>query len=97
MERLIAMYKPICVCVYLLIGLTTAFAQPGAQGGRTSDRHSVEQDDQARRMALRKALGAQRNVASASHVGVRAERELTAKERDELRQQLRQQRREASK
>lgn len=86
------MYKTICVCICVLIGLTTAFAQPGVQGGRTSERHSTEQDNQTRRIALRKALQAQRNEGSASHLGTRAGRELSDKERSELRQQLRQQR-----
>lgn len=97
MERSIAMYKPICVCIFLSIGLTTALAQAGVRGGDISDRQSIEQDNQARRVALRNALQSQRNAGSASHLGTRAERELSAKERGELRQQLRQQRRESAK
>ena len=98
MERSIAMYKPFCICLCLLISLPAAWAQPGVRGGKVADGPATEQAHQARRVALRNALQAQRSMGAASHSGSRGgERELSVQERGELRQQLRQQRREAMK
>lgn len=97
MKRLIAMYKPFCVGILLVTCFASAQAQPGAQSDPPPSGQSNAQDSQARRMALRNALQSQRNTGSAPHSGIRGERELSAQERAELRKQLRQQRREATK
>lgn len=97
MERLFAMYKPFCVGILLVACFATAHAQPGAQGEKTPAGQSAAQDNQARRQALRNALQTQCTTGSEPHAGTRGERELSAHERDELRKQLRQQRREAAK
>ena len=97
MERLLAMYQPFCVAIFLSVSLCTAFAQSGTHDAKTSAGHVTEPDSQARRVALRRALQAQRVSAPVAQTGARGERQLSAKERGELRQQLRQQRRESAK
>ncbi|MBK7005287.1 MAG: hypothetical protein IPH37_09150 [Burkholderiales bacterium] len=94
MERSIAMYKPFCVCICLLTGLACAVAQPATQGNKSPDRPRAAQDEQARRLALRQALQAQHSAGNTESSGARARRELSLRERSELRQQLRQQRNE---
>lgn len=88
------MYKRFCVGICLAAGLVTALAQPGAHSEKAPAGQGTALDNPAQRQALRNALQAQRSMGAASHPGARAGRELTAQERGELRQQLRQQRRE---
>lgn len=74
------------------MGLTAAVAQPGGHGENVPDRQASAKDQQARRIALRHALQAQRSAGNDAHTDARGEREFSVQERHALRQQLRQQR-----
>lgn len=96
MIRSIAMYQRIFVFICLLAGLSVAFAQPGQRGqdrDRSVDQQAVEKDTQERRAGLRSTLLAQRTQGNTSESVGKGDRQLSAQERSELRQQLRQQRR----
>lgn len=91
------MNKHLLVSVGLLSGLACSYAQPPlntwGQDGVASGAHSAAQTQTQRQAELRSALRAQR-YRSANTDKMRREHQLSAQERSELRQQLRQQGRE---
>lgn len=96
MSRSIAMYQTIVVSICLLAGLSAAAAQPGLrehERDRSADPQASQKEAQERRGGLRGTLLAQRTQGRATETDGKGERQLSAQERNELRQQLRQQRR----
>lgn len=97
MSRSIAMYQRIFVSICLLVGLSAADAQPGPrehERDRPVDPQNAEKGAQEqRREGLRGTLLAQRAQGRTAEAEGKGERQLTAQERRELRQQLRQQKR----
>lgn len=91
------MYKHLLVSLGLLSGLACANAQPTLntwrQDGAAPGTQNAAQTQAQRQAELRSALRAQR-YRNAEVGSARSERQLSAQERSELRQQLRQLRRE---
>ncbi len=97
------MFKQLAVGFFFGVWVLSAFAQPGI-GNRDTDRDrataSVQQTDadaQIRRAALRQALQAQRDgfTPAPAPSPSKVVRQLNLQERAELREQLRQQRRDS--
>ena len=87
------MHHRFFVSLLCLTGWTTALAQPGAHERgpeKPVSGQSVVRYNQDQRMALRNALQAQRSQGVDVEPSGRVVRQLTMRERDELRQQLRQ-------
>lgn len=93
------MVKPLLLCFAVSLGATAALSQPA---GRDRNEQVWNQalvqshgdDAQKRRAALRAAVQVRPEDAAPSRAGTNAVRQLNQQERDELRQQLRQQRHE---
>lgn len=94
MDRSIAMYKRVFASIFFLASVAAAFAQPGVherERDSAVDGQSAGRGNQERRAALRNALQAQRSQEGSAEQGGRSDRQLSVRERGELRQQLRQQ------
>lgn len=101
--RLNAMFKHIAVGFSVGVWVLSAFAQPG-MGSRDAERdratvsmQPADADAQIRRAALRQALQAQRDgfTPAPAPAPSKVVRQLNPQERAELREQLRQQRRDS--
>ena len=95
------MFKHIAVGFFFGVWVLSAFAQPGI-GNRDTDRdratgspQRADADAQIRRAALRQALQSQRDGFTPPPAPSTVVRQLNLQERAELREQLRQQRRDA--
>ena len=93
------MVKPLLLCFVVSLGATAVLSQPAGrdQNEQTWDRAQAPShgdEAQKRRAALRAAVQVRPEDAAPSRVGSVTVRQLSQQERDELLQQLRQQRHE---
>jgi len=90
-------YKRLFVAMCLIAGSNAVLPQPGAHDHECEKpvhTATADKDGRERRAGLRYTLQAQRAQLAMAESGAARDRQLNAQERSELRQQLRQQKRE---